>query len=199
MGHVKTRLALETSPPIALTLYKKLLAYTHEATKGLPFKKSVWYDQKIDYEDLWPNQSFEKAVQRGDGLGSRMAGAFLSAFAGGAKKVVVIGSDCPYITEDIIKKAFASLDTYDAVIGPALDGGYYLIGLKKPFEQAFLNKPWSTPSVLQLTIADFQEAELSYHLLEELSDLDTYDDLQKCDWLYKEFKEIVSRANPPQL
>ena len=91
-------------------------------------------------------------------------------------KVVIIGSDCPKLSHDIIAKSFDSLDTTDIVVGPAKDGGYYLLGCKKVVDALFENIPWSTSMVLAQTIKKINDESLTFHLLEPLADIDTEED-----------------------
>jgi hypothetical protein len=106
-----------------------------------------------------------------------MLGALQGAFNREAEKVVIIGSDCPEITTEIISDAFVSLDKYDVVIGPAKDGGYYLIGMTCALPMLFKNKEWSTDTVFSDTVLDLVDMGLRYFRLSELSDLDTVYDL----------------------
>ena len=118
-------------------------------------------------------------LPQGDGdLGFRMARAFAEAFRIGMKRVVIIGSDCPQITSRILEEAFHSLLTYDIVLGPATDGGYYLIGLKRYAPTLFIDIPWGTDQVLAITMEQADQAGLSITLLEELSDIDRPEDME---------------------
>ena len=106
-----------------------------------------------------------------------MKNAFNRAFALGADEVIIIGSDCPKLITQIIEDAFNLLDENDVCIGPAKDGGYYLLGMKKPLPFLFDGKEWSTASVFSDTTSDLTKNHLSYGRLAELSDVDTVDDL----------------------
>jgi rSAM/selenodomain-associated transferase 1 len=109
-------------------------------------------------------------------FGERLDRAFTEAFGTGARRVVVIGSDCPEIASDDIEKAWAALREFDLVLGPATDGGYWLLGLRAPQPQLFRGIPWSSATVLNETLARARPTGLSVHLLRELSDIDTVED-----------------------
>ena len=114
-----------------------------------------------------------------------MKNAFKELFDMGYEKVAIIGSDCFELTAAIIREAFALLKNKDAVIGPAKDGGYYLLGMKKMIEPVFENKQWSTDSVFRETINDLTENNFSFACLPVLTDVDTEE-----DWNYT--KKILS-------
>lgn len=174
---MKTRLAAGIGEKKALEVYLHLLEITKNVALKSDCTRNVFYSDEIE-NDGWDEDSFNKFEQEGDSLGDRMNNAFEQVFALGAKKAVIIGSDCPELSADIIEKAFEILNEKDLVIGPAKDGGYYLIGMKKLYPVLFKGKKWSTASVLQETINDIIEKDLSYNLLPELSDLDNLDDLK---------------------
>lgn len=107
-----------------------------------------------------------------------MQKAFSVGFNQGYKNIIIIGSDCIDLTTSIIENAFSCLQHNDFVIGPAKDGGYYLLGMNKEHIQVFENKKWSTVSVYRETIADFKSLEGTYAVLPELSDIDEVTDLK---------------------
>jgi hypothetical protein len=176
LGKVKTRLAKDVGDFKALEVYRQLLHITKHACEGMNCSRNVFYSEGI-IDDDWDTDRFDKFVQIGSDLGERMQNAMEQAFALGARKAVVIGSDCPQITKKVIDEAFEKLDAHDAVIGPASDGGYYLIGLRSLHPQLFMNKRWSTETVLSDTVQDLKSGGLTFFLLEELSDIDSKDDL----------------------
>jgi hypothetical protein len=137
----------------------------------------VYYSDYIDTEDAWPNSEFSKKLQRGGDLGARMENAFEIAFADGYKRVSIIGTDCIELTTQIFVNAFESLRTKVAVIGPAVDGGYYLLGMNRFIPELFRKKEWSTNSVCKDTINDFTRLAISFHQLAMLRDVDTEADL----------------------
>ncbi len=110
-------------------------------------------------------------------LGHRMKKAFASAFQQGAERVVIIGSDCPEITPKLLGEAFARLNDCDVVLGPAADGGYYLIGLRRPVPQLFDNIPWGSELVGRATLCLAEELSLAVFQLAVLSDVDRPEDL----------------------
>jgi hypothetical protein len=116
--------------------------------------------------------------QEGEDLGSRMSHAFHAAFQMSYQSILLIGTDIPSLQSAIIEQALKSLATYDVVLGPTMDGGYYLIGLKKPMPDLFTDIPWSTDQVLTRTQQHAHHLGLSVELLPQLRDLDTIDDLQ---------------------
>jgi hypothetical protein len=176
LGKVKTRLAKDVGDIKALEVYRHLLHITKHACEGMNCSRNVFYSERI-IDDDWDTDRFDKFVQIGSDLGDRMQNAMEQAFALGARKAVIIGSDCPQITKRVIDEAFEKLDAHDAVIGPASDGGYYLIGLRSLHPQLFMNKRWSTETVLSDTVQDLKDGGLTFFLLEELSDIDSKDDL----------------------
>ena len=106
-----------------------------------------------------------------------MKNAFVAGFETGYTSICIIGTDCYELTAEIITEAFEELESADAVIGPATDGGYYLLGMNKPHVDVFNNKKWSTETVLKETLDDFEALELIYVKLDALNDVDTEDDL----------------------
>ncbi|SIT85418.1 TIGR04282 family arsenosugar biosynthesis glycosyltransferase [Pontibacter indicus] len=179
LGKVKTRLAASVGPETALDIYLHLLRHTRDITQHLPLDKVVYYSEKVEEDDIWPATLYLKKLQHPDGdLGEKMKAAFEAAFAEGYTSVVIIGSDCPQLTPDIINQAFEALKTNEVVIGPALDGGYYLLGMRKLYHDLFQNKRWSTEHVFPDTIADIERLHLRHTLLPYLSDVDELEDLQ---------------------
>lgn len=177
LGKAKTRLAATIGAEAALAIYELLLEKTAAITKELPIEKVVYYDQFIDHTDIWPEVHFKKDLQIKGDLGLKMQTAFLQAFNEGYDKVCIIGSDCYDLTEEHIRLAFATLDNDDAVLGPAKDGGYYLLGLSGFYPDFFQEKTWSTSSVAKETIKDFEKLGLSFSELPVLSDVDVEEDL----------------------
>lgn len=177
-GTVKTRLAKDVGDDKALEIYQKLLAHTRHITASLEVDKRLYYSKNIVEQDEWSNNLYQKNVQIEGDLGTKMKTAFQETFEAGHEKAVIIGSDCIALNSDVLKEAFLQLDTHDFVIGPTFDGGYYLIGMNKLFDDVFQDKNWSTQSVFPDTIADLQQAQKSYFLLPQLSDIDYIEDWQ---------------------
>lgn len=181
LGKVKTRLAKAIGNEKALEIYKLLLDKTKEVTKNLNCDKAVYYSVKIRENDIWDENIYQKQQQKGEDLGKRMQNAFVNGFEAGYEKIIIIGSDLYDLTPDHINTAFEKLSTNDLVIGPAEDGGYYLLGMKENHALIFKNKEWGTASVRKDTLADLTNN--TVHFLEELNDIDLYDDLKKHDSL----------------
>lgn len=178
-GQVKTRLAKSVGSEKALEVYHRLLEITKSITDQLGCHRQVWYSNFIDKNDLWPNDEYEKHLQAGKNLGDRMKTAFRQAFEQDYENVVIIGSDCAALTKEIVCRAFETLERKecDIVVGPSKDGGYYLLGMSSFYSQLFDGKRWGTPYVLEQTLNQAGNLELSYQLLPELNDIDTVEDL----------------------
>lgn len=177
LGKVKTRLAAEIGPDAALQTYLKLLAHTRESVSRSGFPARVHLAGPMPEHDLWSEAGFRRFPQVDGDLGKRMASAFTQAFADGVRSVVIIGTDCPGLSSAHLHEAMKALETHEAVVGPADDGGYTLLGLTSPIRAIFENKAWSTDSVLRDTLADFKTLGMSVARMETLRDLDTLDDL----------------------
>ena len=177
LGKVKTRLAAAIGPEKALDIYIRLLRHTRQITQNLPVQKLVYYADWVAENDIWPKEQYEKRLQPPGDLGEKMEAAFAAAFAEGYTSVVIIGSDCLQLTPAILQQAYMELVRHDVVIGPALDGGYYLLGMKQLHRALFRNKRWSTEHVFPDTLQDIRTLQLSYALLPRLSDVDHVEDL----------------------
>lgn len=184
-GKVKTRLAGTIGDKNAYKIYLKLLEHTMREASQTGVDKQVWYSSFTDEDDFFDNIQFSKYKQEGANLGKRMKHAFKQAFESGYKQVVIIGSDCPGITKEIIEDAFAKLRTHDLIIGPSKDGGYYLLGMRKLYSGLFSDVSWSTHLVLEQTLNKAKALELAIFELPVLNDIDTEEDLKKSrfDWL----------------
>lgn len=176
-GKVKTRLADTLGNERALDVYQKLLKHTCTITKALPVHKIVFYSDYIEQQDLWSSTQYQKRVQQGEDLGLRMRNAFANVLDEGADRAVIIGTDCPDLSSGIIMEAFDKLNIYDIVIGPAKDGGYYLLAMKGLNSDLFYNIDWSTDLVLKQTLDICKSKKLSVHLLPVLADIDREEDL----------------------
>jgi hypothetical protein len=176
LGKVKTRLAKSIGNETALEVYKFLLDKTKEITQKITCDKAVYYSEKIGENDIWETSTYQKHQQEGEDLGIRMQHAFRNSFKASYEKVILIGSDLYDLTPEHIHIAFKKLATNDVVIGPAEDGGYYLLGMKVMYPAIFENKDWGTASVRKDTLNDLQK--VSVHLLEELNDVDVIEDIE---------------------
>lgn len=182
-GQVKTRLAATLGNDVAMDIYQQLLKNLKNNIQSLDAGKIIFYSEFIE-DDIWDSSIFKKNIQQGNDLGERMKNAFDVSLAAGYKKAVIIGSDCPGIDENILNEAFEKLTGFDVVIGPATDGGYYLLGMKKMYSFLFQDIEWSTDKVLQQTLSVCNRNHLTYFQLPELSDVDEEKDLTH-------FKELV--------
>lgn len=189
LGTVKTRLAKTIGDYGALEVYSELVKITEQATSELSIDKRIYFSNTI-VDTKWPNEF--KAVQNGVDLGERMLNAFKDGFEAGYKRIVLIGSDLPDINSTHINKGIDSLANNDVVFGPAEDGGYYLIGLSQPEDTIFLNKPWSQPNLLKVTLEELHSNKVSVGILDTLNDIDTYEDLIASDF-YKTNLKLQER------
>ena len=183
LGQVKTRIAKDLGNEVALQVYQKLLQHTIAIAKDIDADRFVFYADFINNNDLWDNAVFNKRLQSGSDLGERMKNAFAILFEEDYKNIVIIGSDCFDLTTEIIKEAFYALKASQFVIGPATDGGYYLLGMNVLLPEIFLNKRWSTENVYADTVNDIMNAKLSYYQLTMLSDVDNAGDVKRYDAL----------------
>ncbi|MFZ1703593.1 MAG: TIGR04282 family arsenosugar biosynthesis glycosyltransferase [Saprospiraceae bacterium] len=175
VGKVKTRLAKTVGDEKALEVYCSLLEKLKNSLIGFKSRIYVYYSAFFDVDDEWNSLNPIKKLQIPGDLGDKMSNA-ITTVKSGARKVMIVGSDCPELSQNIIEEGFFALDDHDVVLGPALDGGYYLIGLKAENHALFLNMNWSTSTVLAETIRRATEQNLSVHLLTTLRDLDEYED-----------------------
>jgi rSAM/selenodomain-associated transferase 1 len=176
LGKAKTRLAKTVGDETALEIYKFLLEKTREVSLEVTSDKAIYYSVKIREHDIWDRNNYQKHQQVGKDLGFRMQHAFKKSFDAGYQKVMIIGSDLFDLTTQNIEKAFKELDNNDIVIGPAEDGGYYLLGMKSLQKKVFKNKDWGTETVRQDTLADLKDKKV--FLLEELNDIDVFEDIE---------------------
>ncbi len=180
LGKVKTRLAESVGAERALRIYIELLQHTRNITQPVECEKFVYFSSFIPVSDMiWANDDFQQRLQQGEDLGSRMSNAFSEVFEEGHERAVVIGSDCAELNEAIIRRAYHELEDSDIVIGPATDGGYYLLGMNEYHPELFENKHWSTQTVFDETIHDMIEHGWVWQELPMLSDVDTEEDLER--------------------
>jgi len=136
-------------------------------------------DDAFDEIQPWMRPTWSACAQGTGNLGKRMQRAFLQAFAAGAERVVLIGSDCPTITTGDIQRAWRALASHDLVLGPATDGGYWLIGLTSNPAALFEGINWGTKTVLSETLARAAKLRFRVHLLASRTDIDTEKDWQE--------------------
>ena len=179
-GKVKTRLAASIGNKAALEIYERLLGHTDHISSG--FKRFIFYSGNpamIEHfnkeEDTW--------IEQHDGdLGKRIAVAFNHVFDSGHHSAIIIGSDCAQLTADGIQHAVDGVEQGNTVLGPALDGGYYLLGLTKPSPQLFADMPWSTADVAQITRDRIIVQGEELMELPVLRDVDHEEDLNAIGW-----------------
>lgn len=179
-GRVKTRLAADIGAVRAAALYRRLGRQVVSATAGDEYRTAVWYaprGQGSLVRDWLGGLGVTRFHAQPDGpLGRRLHAALARHFGEGAHRVIMIGSDCPAVDRPLIRQAFAALDHRDLVLGPAWDGGYYLIGMKTFHAPLFRGIHWSSATVLAQTCAHARALGLSYYRLHTLRDIDTVTD-----------------------
>jgi rSAM/selenodomain-associated transferase 1 len=194
-GTTKTRLARAIGAEAALELYRAFLADL--AHKFCPynlhwFYSPAWIDYAAFLETLVPALTAPMRFfpQQGEGLGERLHHAFLTTHQQGYRNTVLIGSDTPHIRPAIVSQARAALDYSDVVLGPAEDGGYYLIAMREPFD-VFRGIPMSTGQVLSMTIDLARRQGLSVSTLETFFDVDELPDLLRLANLLQVDRELA--------
>jgi len=180
-GQAKTRLIPALGPERAAELYRALAEEEVGGTspRGGEYGRLLCFapaEARPALEAWFPGETF--VPQRGADLGARMSAAFDEAFRGGAARVAIIGTDVPSVTRETVLGAFRALEASDVVLGPAHDGGYYLLALKRPRPALFADIAWSTPAVLPATEERARGLGLAVHRLDVLRDIDTLEDLQ---------------------
>ena len=186
-GKVKTRLCPPLTPDEAATLHGSFVLDMLERTTvaaaklQLPFHRYLACapsSELVFFKIMEERQSVRLLDQIGEDLGQRMHRASIDIFAKGYKQVIIVGADVPTLPLSVYQDALAILDRSDLALGPALDGGYYLIGLKRPAEQLFTGVPWSTDQVLAVTQQKAKTLGLTVELTTAWRDVDTIADLQ---------------------
>jgi rSAM/selenodomain-associated transferase 1 len=178
---VKTRLAVAIGPEAAADLYRVLVERVLEATTPRPgdYERLVFFDPPGALEEM---RAWLPGVcllpQGGGDLGERMADAFARAFARGARRVAIVGTDVPGVTRETVGEALSALDAADVALGPAEDGGYYLLALREPRPDLLSGIAWSTATVAAETRARAAASRLAVRELPALHDLDVLDDLR---------------------
>lgn len=186
LGKVKTRLAKSIGDENALDIYQLLLKHTVAVTKNLKVDKRICYSENPVDDDIWSAKIYQKTAQSGNDLGQRMQHAFQTAFEEGYQRVVVIGTDLLELKQTHIEEAFRKLDNCDFVFGPAVDGGYYLLGMCELKPQLFAQKKWGTNSVLEDSLKDLYGEKVC--LLETLNDIDVVEDIVEIEIFKKYLK-----------
>lgn len=178
LGAVKTRLAATVGDVRALAVYRALVERTMCMARdaGMPTTVCVTPPESVDEMRGWLGDAHGYEPQRGEDLGERMAHAIASRVNAGSDAVVVIGTDCPSISGTLLHSALAALIDADVVFGPATDGGYYLVAMRRIHEELFADVPWSSDRTLAASIANAERLSLRVALLDELRDIDTEED-----------------------
>ncbi|MDE3043004.1 MAG: TIGR04282 family arsenosugar biosynthesis glycosyltransferase [Nitrospirota bacterium] len=186
-GEVKTRLCPPLTPDEAATLHGSFVLDMLERTKlavarlQLPFHRYLACAPSsalVFFKIMEERQGVRLLDQVGEDLGQRMHHTFVELFAKGYKQVIIVGTDVPTLPLSVYQEALALLGRSDVVLGPALDGGYYLIGLTQPAEKLFTGVPWSTDQVIAVTQQQAKALCLSVGLTTAWRDVDTIPDLQ---------------------
>ncbi|QJB55133.1 TIGR04282 family arsenosugar biosynthesis glycosyltransferase [Pseudodesulfovibrio sp. zrk46] len=182
-GAVKTRLAEDSSPELAAEFYsvfakEKLDELSHGSNADIIICFTP-EDRKAETRE-WLGSGFRYIAQKGGDLGRRMENAFREAFFMGYDRALLVGSDIPALTSDIVNHGLEQIESGAAVLGPAEDGGYYLIGFPRGgmVPEVFHDIEWSTDTVAQETRNKLEAADLECRELEHLDDTDTLDDLE---------------------
>lgn len=199
-GRVKTRIAAEIGDGMALQLYRLMLAETFEKTDSLK-NAEVYYFYEGSVPVIGSSDRRTYMPQAGADLGEKMRNAFRTLLNSGYCRICLIGADSPDLPVSYIDEAFRRLDMCDIVIGPARDGGYYLIGMKQMYERLFDNISWGTDRVFEETLSAIREyyAGSGYSLLPEWYDIDTIDDATlywsrtslRCHKFFRAFYDII--------
>ena len=182
LGKVKTRLIPALGAEISTLIYKQMTEHTLEQARTLRFLRSisieVWFAGGSDSQMKdWLGDDLDYQSQSTGDLGDRLSYAVQMAISKGSDSVVIIGTDCPDLDTETLDLGFRALQQGDLVLGPANDGGYYLIGLKRFIPELFSGIPWSTSEVLQETVKNSEKLGLKISYLPYLTDVDTAKDL----------------------
>ncbi|NUO19062.1 TIGR04282 family arsenosugar biosynthesis glycosyltransferase [bacterium] len=182
-GKVKTRIADAAGHARAYEIYVELVKRCRALLESLDdsTEVEVSFAEPFDFvkgQTFFGTRPFFSQQAGGD-LGQRMCVAAIRGFQSGARKVVLIGSDCPELPAEYVKQAFRILDEVPVVFGKAKDGGYYLLGMTRVVPELFAELPWSTSELLEQTIARLTEAGIPHGLLPELGDIDTIEDWEE--------------------
>ena len=183
IGKVKSRLATSLGAEIATKVYQLCAEHVFQESNWVSSKiqKYVFYSDSGDEEKIkqWAGSRFRFSPQVQGNLGKKLNDAFRTVFDGGTQKAIIVASDVPDLSAEIIDDAVDRLDENDIVIGPCYDGGYYLLGMKKLYGQLFQEVAWSTEHVYRQTLYNAKEIDLKAYSLPCLVDIDTEDDLRK--------------------
>lgn len=179
-GFVKTRLAREIGKENANELYRLFVETILARIKDKNFTRVIFYAPISKRNEIkrWLGDDLVLYPQRGKDLGKRLSNAFNYSFKSGAKRAVVIGTDSPTLNKKLILDAFKKLKDTQCVLGPAFDGGYYLVGLTSFHEEIFQHIDWSSDNVFNQTLGRIKKLRISFSLLDKELDIDNIDDLR---------------------
>lgn len=182
-GKAKTRLIPALGAEGAAALHRRMADHTLVQVQALQFQHPLCVEVRFaggdrDLMQRWLGTDLMYTMQGEGDLGDRMGRSFQSAFNSGVHRAITIGTDCPDLSAPLLDQAFRELQHHDLVLGPASDGGYYLIGMRRLIPQLFISIEWSTATVLERTLAIAAELNLSVALLPVLSDVDYPADLE---------------------
>jgi rSAM/selenodomain-associated transferase 1 len=201
-GQVKTRLCPPLTPDEAASLHGSFVLDSLERSKAAIQQQKLSLDRvlacapsasHVFFKILGERHGVRLIDQVGDDLGARMDQAASTLFAEGYRRVLIVGTDLPSLPLSIYRDALAQLDRLPIVLGPALDGGYYLLGLTRPTPELFHQIPWSTAEVLKATVARAETAGLTVGQLQPWRDVDTIEDLRS---IIQEAKQDERRPKP---
>lgn len=199
-GKTKTRLIPILGPEGAANLQRQMTEYTIAEVKSLlahhPLLVEVHFaGGNLDLMETWLGSNITYRQQSEGDLGRRMMSAFEISFAAGMSGAIIIGTDCPNLNGKLIDEAFQLLSHNDLVLGPAADGGYYLIGLRRLFPELFVGIDWGTSQVRQQTVEIAAKLNLAIAYLPILNDIDRPEDLD--DRLYnpKQLEKIQPKTH----
>lgn len=196
-GKVKTRLLAAVPADVAAALHEACIADTLRSVRKMRGRDvflfaaggTSYFRRLVNKQE--GGLPVQVLPQRGADLGARMENAFRKCFALGYREVVVIGTDTPWMGVERLRRSFAELKTNDVVIGPAEDGGYYLLGMRKMVMEIFRGIPWSTESVLDLTLKEIAGLKLRKRLLRRDFDLDRPEDLKRAAGMLKRRPQVA--------
>lgn len=181
-GRVKTRLAEDIGPKETTKIYKNFVIDILATLRSINATIKIFFTPAGAQQQIqnWLGKEYSYVAQSGGTLGEKMKNAFEYVFAENFSKVIIIGSDSPDLPEDFLGQAFSALDSNDVVIGPADDGGYYLIGFSYDhfLPEVFEAISWSSDRVFEQTVNILKQHQRKVYLLPQWSDVDTLADLK---------------------
>ena len=195
-GQVKTRLAAEIGADAACQVYQRCVERTLERLSILRNEITLCVEpaDSTDRIRMWLGSAWPVLTQRGTTLGERLTDAIGRTVTEGVHRIVVIGTDSPWLDHMRIEEAFSAIERADLVLGPTVDGGYYLVGLPKSAPGFFSGISWSTNQVLNQTLANARTLGMTVALLPEGYDIDRLTDLQR--WMEEDPRHGITVPVP---